>query len=70
MRAITADDIADLLWVICSIRSDDHTSKDEDVERPWRGIATIRWVERWNETNGYWRRGNPIRYHYRWWDDV
>jgi hypothetical protein len=64
-RAITTDDIVDLLRSITMMRVDDDRYSIEELMRPLTGVGTIRWVERWNQTNGTWRRGNPYAYH-RW----
>ena len=63
-RVITTDDIVDLLMSITATRVDDEHYSVEAFMRPCNGAATIRWVARWSETNGNWRRGNPYAYHW------
>jgi hypothetical protein len=64
-RAVTIYDIVELLESVAATRW--HVN-DDSCMNIFAGADTVRWVERWNQTNGYWRRGNPRRYNG--WDEV
>jgi len=65
-RVLEPDDVAELLDTVANTRWFQQPRADEDgAARAWRGAATLRWVERWRDTNGSWRRGNPYAWH-RW----